>query len=52
MAIPESEIKFEGSIKKYEDRKTDSGKLLLRFFCDTCGRWVLIPSIRRRKWQR
>ncbi len=36
--VPDSEVTVEGTTKTYEDRKTDSGTLLHRVFCEICGR--------------
>ena len=37
MIVPDNEVKVEGTTKIYEDRKTDSGTLLHRVFCENCG---------------
>ena len=37
MAVANNEVQVEGTTKIYEDRKTDSGTLLHRVFCENCG---------------
>ena len=37
MVFPDNEVEVEGATKIYEDRKTDSGTLLHRVFCENCG---------------
>jgi hypothetical protein len=42
LMLQDSEVKVEGSIKTYVDRKTDSGVLLDRVFCENCGTSVYL----------
>ena len=37
MIIPEDDVTISGTPKDYEDRTTDSGVLLHRWFCENCG---------------
>jgi hypothetical protein len=37
LILPEDEVSIDGDLKFYEDKKTDSGTTLNRFFCGTCG---------------
>jgi hypothetical protein len=37
MAVAENSVTVTGELKAYEDKKTDSGTLLLRYFCPVCG---------------
>lgn len=44
MAVPEDALALTGEVKGY-DRPADSGNMVTRAFCPTCGSWIYSKNV-------